>query len=420
MTQPVANQRGMALVIVLMVVAILTIIVTEFTFSAQVDQHMVRNSLSGLQASLLARSGVHIGEAFLLHDNDFTIDAFTEEWCPLPGPQGQSCLIDETNSGIVIAENMRLRVQIFDEGAKFSINLTKPRNLSDYNQLRTWEAGGRNPAGMPAFERRRMLLAEILQGGGVPPETVDALGDYWVQSYEQLRQAIGAPPMAGAGTSAGGAATPGMTPGNQPVIPQQGQMMVPDFASLDDVGVVPGFTPAALRRIRGFITAYDTRRTRFATAAISSPININTAPRRLLELLLGDPGVVESIITERQTQPIRDPVRLVQPIAALAATDPARQQVQALFTSPTSSLFLIRASAVINPNPITGKGGIGRTAFVIVRRDPKPGVGPNPPPGVSRWMLTRVEWGKEGGAALFRDDVDPDLLGPEGSPSTPF
>lgn len=418
MIQPAANQRGMALIIVLMVVAILTIIVTEFTFSAQVDQHMVRNSLSGLQASLLARSGVHIGEAFLLHDNDYTIDAFTEEWCPLPGPQGQSCLIDETNSGIVIPENMRLRVQIFDEGAKFSLNLTKPRNLGDYNAFRTWDAGGRNPGGMPMFERRRLLLAEILQGGGVPPETVDALGDYWMQLYEQLRQQVGAP-------AAGASSTPGVsaTPGQQAFVPQQGQLTVPDFVSLDDAGVVPGFTPATLRRIRGFITAYDTRRSRFATAAVSSPININTAPRRLLELLLGDPGVVESIITERQQQPIRDPARLVQPVMAAGVSDPARQQVQSLFTSPTSSLFLIRASAIINPNPITGKGGIGRTASVTVRRDPKPGVGPNPPPGVSRWTLTRVEWHKEGGAALFREDVDPDLLGLEGlggSPSTPF
>ncbi len=416
---PVArNQRGMALIIVLMVVAILTIIVTEFTFSAQVDQHMVHNSLSGLQASLLARSGINIGEAFLLHDNDPTIDAFTEEWCPLPGPRAESCLIDETNSGIVVPENMRLRVQIFDEGAKFNVNLTKPQNVAEYKNYITQKGQSPpNPANMRSFERRRLLLGEILQAYGIEPEALENLKSYWERLYEQLcQQQLGLDPYCGQ--------VPGQqasrSPGPQG---QVGQYRAPDFSSLDDVGVIPGFTPALLRRSRPYITAFDTTRTRFGNApvtATTSPINLNTAPRRLLEILLGDPGTVDSIISAREQGPIKNPASLVQPAVAQAAQDPARVGIASLFTYPTSSLFLIRASAIINANPVTGKGGIGRTASVIVRRDPKPGAGPNSPPGVSRWTLTRLEWHKEGGAALFREDVDADLLGTQGSPSEVF
>src|SRR3989442_8369446 len=114
----IANDRGIALIITLLVVALLTITVVEFTYSVEVDQRMARNALNGLQAALLARSGINLGEALLLHDdlkNQAQVDAFTEDWCPSAGPEAQSCLIDDSNSQIVLPENMRLRVQIFDE-----------------------------------------------------------------------------------------------------------------------------------------------------------------------------------------------------------------------------------------------------------------------------------------------------------------
>ena len=68
----------------------------------------------------------------------------------------------------------------------------------------------------------------------------------------------------------------------------------------------------------------------------------------------------------------------------------------------TSSQFLIRASAVINPNPVTGRGGLSRSAEMRVRRDrgrPVPGAAA----GVTHWTLTQLDWQKEGGAALFQD-----------------
>lgn len=406
------NERGMALIITLMVVAILTIIVTEFTFSAQIDQHMVRNSLSGLQASLLARSGINIGEAFLLHDIDPQIDAFTEEWCPLPGPQGESCLIDETNSGIVIPENMQLRIQIFDEGSKFSVNLTKPTSVADY---RGYLSRKKTPNAAPGpFEQRLMLLGEMIQSAGASPEAIYGLEAFWSQLYDQLlaQSGMSVPGAAGATPGAGSATPAAVPPGAQ-------RFAAPDFASLDEVGIVPGFSPEVIRKIRPYVTAYDSRNARGRTAQVSAPININTAPRRLLQFLLGDPAVVDTIITSRQEAPIRDARSMVQQAAAHNAQDPARKDVASLFGSATSSLFLIRASAVINANPMTGKGGIGRTASVIVRREQKPGVGSNPPPGVSRWSLTRIEWQKEGGAALFREDAL-DVSDSEGSPSEDF
>ena len=64
-SETLRNERGIALFIVLVIVALLTIIVTEFTYSVQLDQHRVRNSIHALQAALLARSGVNLAEGFL-------------------------------------------------------------------------------------------------------------------------------------------------------------------------------------------------------------------------------------------------------------------------------------------------------------------------------------------------------------------
>ncbi len=118
------NQDGIALVITLLVAALLTIIVVEFTYSVEIDQHMARNALNGLQASLLARSGINLGEAFLLHDDDPAVDAYTEDWGNL----------DALNSQFVLPDNMRLRVQIIDESGKLNINLTRPQNLNQFRQ----------------------------------------------------------------------------------------------------------------------------------------------------------------------------------------------------------------------------------------------------------------------------------------------
>jgi len=423
------NERGMAMVVALMVVAMLTVIVTEFTFSARIDQLMVRNGLNGMQASLLARSGIHIGEAFLLHDEDPNVDSFAEEWCPMSARGGESCQIDATNSGIVLPENMQLRIEIFDEGAKFNINLTKPANVQEYKSaiaVKSQNQGANpgnpaNPAALRPFERRRLLLAEIMQGFGLTPEAIDNLTLYWEQAYQEICQG-----QLGLDASCGAlAATPGSTQPTPGATPQGqvGQYRAPDFPSLDDVGVIPGFSPEVIDRSRRLVTAFDTTRTRFSSAAAAgggSPINLNTASRQLLDILINDPATVDSIISQREQEPIKNAAALVQPALNAAAQDPARQGLASLFNFPTSQLFLIRASAVINANPLTGKGGIGRTASVIVRRDAKPGVGQGSPPGTPRWVLTRLSWQKEGGAVLFRPESESDLLGSEGSPSEVF
>jgi len=370
------NERGIALVITLLVVALLTITVIEFTYSVEIDQHMARNALNSLQASLLARSGVNLGEAVLLHDDDPQADGYTEDW-------GN---IDELNSQLVIPENMRLRVQVLDEGGKLNINLTKPLNVGEWRMAKT-----ANPnAPERPFQSWQTAFGHLLESQGVDPSIAQNLADYW----DSLYQASFPDPNARPGTQPPRTPTPavGATPGAGGNSPQ----LLWDFPSLDDASVIPGLTPAVLRRLRPLVSALDPRR--------QTQVNANTAPRVVLSAVIEDDSVVENIISARQQQTLR--INDLAPLlASLNPNNPATRNVRAML-GVRSSYFLIRSSAIVNPNPLTGRGGIRRSAAMLVRRDPKPGVPPQAPPGTPRWTLTQLDWQKEGGAALFQQRTD--------------
>ena len=369
------NQRGIALVITLLVVALLTIIVVEFTYSAEVDAHMARNALNALQASMLARSGVNLGEAFLLHDDDPLVDSYLEDW-------GN---VDLLNSQLILPDNMRLRVQIVDEGGKLNINLTRPRSKQEC--LIAQNPNPNNQQATQLFQAWTTALGNLLVGRGASPDIADAVTLYWSQLCQiAFPQTLPGQPTPGA-TPYPGSAVGTPTPGGL-----SSNLFTWDFPSLDDASVIPGLTPSVIRRSRDVLTAltYNSQWT----------VNANTAPAEVLYAIIQDAGAVDNIISMRQEQGLK-PNDLASLLAGLNTQDPASKRARSMLGA-TSKFFLIRASAIVNPNPITGKGGISRSASMLVRRDPRPGVPQNAPAGVLRWTLIQLDWQKEGGAGLFQ------------------
>jgi len=391
------NERGIALVITLLVVALLAITVVEFSYSVEVDQRMARNALNSLQATLLARSGINMGEAFLLHDSDPQVDAFTEDWCPSPGPDGFSCRIDETNSQLVVPDNMRLRVQILDEGGKMNINMTRPQSVQQWRQWQVWknQQGGQNPQTAPLVERWK----NVMLGLGVSEDQGDRIMEYWDQLYQSQVGNSGQPGGTPGVPGAPGTPTPlgpqnAQTPQQLAPTPNNATVAVYDFPSLDDAGAVPGgLTPNTISHLRPVLTALDARR--------APQVNINTAPKEVLMAIIPDGGIVDNIISHRQDSPIKQ-----QDLGAMLAGLKASSTFTPGMLGVRSSYFLIRASALVNPDPITGRGGISRSASMLVRRDQKPGIPPTAPAGTARWTLTQLDWQKEGGAVLFKPEAD--------------
>ena len=401
MSAVITNERGIALVITLLVVALLTITVIEFTYSVQIDQHMARNALSGLQASLLARSGINIGEAFLLHDtpdpnpaND--VDAFTEEWCLDPSPDGHACRIDETSGEVLLPPNMRLKVEIIDEGGKLNINAVALRNKGECDSWNNFAEG--DPKRAP-LEMRRSILEALLTDKGVPPEVADDIFTYWGSVLCPGSFGSTGPAFPGAGPTP----PPGSQGSRSGTLPPTTALPAP-FASLDDAAVIPPLTPSVIRKLRPVLTALPT-----ALPYGQPKVNINTAPIEVLNAILSSFGsdAVSGIVTQRSQAPMtgQDLNKIVN-----AARQSGGQSVQTSTTigsmlTVTSQYFLVRASGVVNPNPVTGRGGIGRSATMLVRRIRRQ---PSQVGGASAvpWTLTQLDWQKEGGGVLFQAQGD--------------
>lgn len=62
------DQSGIALLIVLLSITLLTIVVVEFTDTAQIETHLALSARNALQATYLARSGVNVAEALVSID----------------------------------------------------------------------------------------------------------------------------------------------------------------------------------------------------------------------------------------------------------------------------------------------------------------------------------------------------------------
>jgi type II secretory pathway component PulK len=380
------SERGVALIMALMVVALLTITVTEFFFSAEIDARMARNSVHSLQASLLARSGIALGEALLLQDQDPLTDSFLEEWCPQQAREGAACQIDDGGGWLALPPGSRLRVEILDESGKINLNLTRPQTQAE------WRAGRSNPNPEQSPQRYQSWLftvGRIFEGHGARPDAIVALDDYWNQLFElYFGPAAGQGPATGTPTPGAGA-LPTLTATPPPLSTLY-------FGSLDEVTAVPGFlSQPELRRLRPYITAFGW--------PFPSQVNANTAPREVLAAILGDSAVVEEIIQQRQSQMLQASNVLTLASQASTAQDPLYRNAR-MMLGARSNVYSIRATAIVNINPLTGSGGISRSAEMLVRRDARQ-VQPGASGGtVTRWKLTRLYWQKQGGAVLFRPE----------------
>ncbi|HVM98410.1 MAG TPA: hypothetical protein VMT89_18595 [Candidatus Acidoferrales bacterium] len=381
------NQRGIALIMTLLIVALLTITVVEFFYSVEVDSHMARNAVHGLQASLMARSGIAMGEALLLKDADPQVDAFTEDWCPQVGREGRSCQIEDGGGQVMIPDGTRLRVEIFDESGKINVNKTRPLTPAEYKQLLNMT----DPTAPPVSQSQEwaQALGSLFQSRGVDAAAALSLEQYWMQVLEPY---WGTPSTPGAQY---GTPVPGASPGAAaPPTPSLQAMLALDFTSLDDLaGITGGIKQADLRRLRPFVTVLP--------STVVGGVNANTASREVLTAILGDGGVVDNIISERQNAPIKDIGSMLSSIGTQPNYKFARSMIRV-----QSFFYLIRASAIVNINPITGRGGIGRSAEMLVQRQQRAVPGGTQNGTVPTWSLRRLAWQKEGGATLFRPEAE--------------
>ncbi|MGH7915267.1 MAG: type II secretion system minor pseudopilin GspK [Candidatus Binataceae bacterium] len=248
------SERGVALLVTMMALALMTLLVMDFTTSASLGYRSAAGQANQLRAEYLARSAISVGLSLLSTDaRQDTLaqtphDGLDEPWAmpypPVPLGGGDA------------------QISIVDEARKLDINLLiSPRT------------GQPNPVYVAITERLFMNI-------GVSPALVPAIVD-WLDP-----DSIESP---------GGAEADYYLRLIPPYEPRNGPMP----------------TIGDLRMIRGVDDATFLRLQQFLTAAPEPRVNINTAPPEVIAALVpqlsNDPSMVKQIIQARMVQPFLMP-----------------------------------------------------------------------------------------------------------------
>lgn len=278
------RQRGVALLATMMAVALLTILIMDFTTSTTIAYRSAANQANQLRAYYLARSAVNVGLSLLADDarkaalsNTPRVDSLQSIWAlpfpPLPLGGGWANL------------------SVVDEARKLNINQLVAPN-GQVNQ--------------PFADTLTRLLTIL---GIDPTELVPALVD-WLDPDSV--------------TSPNGAESDYYLRLIPPYEARNGPM-----PTIGDLRLVRGIDEATFRRLRNYLTTTPSVR-----------ININTAPPEVLMAVAPQfqesPSALQTILKERINQPftnLNDVTQLVGPSAA--GTLPAT-------LATTSDYFTIR------------------------------------------------------------------------------
>lgn len=252
---PAQNERGVALILALLVLALLVALILEFDVDARREYREAAAFRDQFKAMTLTKAGVEAARAVLLQDAKTdklagqSFDALTDLWAtPITNYQ--------IGDGLLTA-------QIEDERGK--LNLNELANLQDPNS-RTKK--------IIRFKR----FFELLQ---INPDLVDAIVD-WVDADE-------VPEATGAESTYYQSLRPSYRAADAPL------------QTLSELYLIKGMTDDIVQKLRRYVTVYPTQ--------ADGKVNLNTADPLVIQSL--DPRVTQSMATEIvQGRPYKTPQEL--------------------------------------------------------------------------------------------------------------
>jgi general secretion pathway protein K len=293
------NNRGMALLVVLVIVALLTSLLTELAFSALVDLRLTETFRDSTRAYYLAKGGITAGRMILQEDRN-GYDGFDELW-------SQGVTNYPVGDGAV-------SVRILDQDGKLGINALVNENT---------------PSTVMVDRFYRLFVALKLHDLGDPAELTGNLID-WLDSGDAPYQIIRTD---GVNTPVAGAESSYYRSLPQPYPVKNGHL-----DTLDELKLVKGFTPDVLRRILPHVGLHD-----------QQAVNINTASGAVLRSLDPqiDAKVAETLIAYRQETPI-ERLEQLEPVLPAGGYSALKSLANLGLLSVQSSRYRIEAEAVIN------------------------------------------------------------------------
>ncbi len=257
----------MALLLVLVIVALLTSLLTELSFSTMVDMHLTETFRDSTRAYYLAKGGVNAGRMILQADNN-NYDSLDETW----------------SNGVInypVGEGS-VTILIEDLDGKLDIN---------------GMVVGNNPQAIVTDRFYRLLVAIGLDKLADPAELTAALID-WMDTgddpYTEIHTDDQSLPVSGAEDIYYQSLS-------QPYRCKNGPL-----ETLQELSLVKGFTPEIVKRVSPHLAVNGTL-----------AVNVNTASAEVLmslDLQISR-DTAEAIIDYRQTEPIKSVAQLETTLA---------------------------------------------------------------------------------------------------------
>jgi general secretion pathway protein K len=268
------NERGVALLAVLLGIAMMTLIVVDFALTSGLGFVSAANQANELRAGFLARSGVNIGLGLLAADARSKMQALTQTQPQTPDngqPPAQVQIPCESLNDVwaVPFPSMRL------EGGSVSLTIVDEARKLNINSMANQQ--GPKPQAILKMQRLFTIL-------DVNTDLVQGIID-WI--------------------TPGGANAPGGGSGDfylglkPPYQPRYGPM-----PTIGDLQMVKGFNEAIFNRVSPFLTVMP-----------ETAVNANTAsPQVLASLepeLMEDQKLVQEIIEDRAIRPFTQPTDIM-------------------------------------------------------------------------------------------------------------
>ncbi len=293
------HNQGMALLVVLVVVALLTSLVTELAFSTLIDLRLTETFRDTTRAYYLAKGGINAGRMIIQEDRN-SYDGLDELW-------HQGVINYPVGDGAVT-------VRINDQDGKLGINALVNKNT---------------PNSVMVDRFYRLFVALELDNIGDPAELTAALID-WLDSGDTPYPMIYTD---GTDIPVAGAETTYYRGLSQPYAIKNGQL-----ETLEELALVKGFTPEVLRRVTPHVGLQE-----------HIAVNINTASAEVLKALnlQIDNGVAEALINYRQETPI-ERLEQLEEVLATEVYSVLKTLGNLKQLGVQSSHYRIEADAVVN------------------------------------------------------------------------
>ena len=343
-----ANDRGVALIIVVFVVALVTVLVLEYHYDAAVELDLASNFGSDMQAYHLAMSGLSFAQV-LLRQDETDVDGPADLWYQLTAfpacfPPAQLVAMSSAETGGLLdpsspetdasaspeedGEQACVSLRILDEERKLPINRLIPASLEEEPD-QTW---------IDIFEQFFVHMQ-------IDPDRLEALID-WIDEDSDPRPGLGAERGYYEGLEFP------YTPRNGPMQTPSELRLVRGFDAETLARLFPGLEPEAVADVdlgtNAYLTPYGAAPTGAGTGQEGAKVNLNTATAEVLQALLsglqgggGSLDAVEQILVQREEEQFAS-VSAVQEIIPEVTDLDAVADVR-------SSIFRVEAVGVVGP-----------------------------------------------------------------------